>query len=224
VVLPHLSKHNATEDRAAFSRSLDWGLKLAFVVGLPATLGLVLLSQPMISTLFQYNEFGAGDVQMAGKSLMAFAVGLLAFILIKVLVPGFTSREDTQTPVRFGVYSVICNVILNIALIFPLAHAGVALATSLSAYLNAGLLLLTLIQRKIYRPQPQWWLFVVRVVLASGVMSAFLLYVVDAQLWLNWSASQRGLHLAALICTAMLIYSLCLLMLGIRVRHLSEHT
>ncbi len=223
VVLPHLSNHHATEDQAAFSRSLDWGLKLAWLVGLPATLGLVLLSQPMISTLFQYNEFGADDVQMAGKSLMAFAAGLLAFMLIKVLVPGFTSREDTQTPVRFGVYSVICNVILNIAFIIPLAHAGVALATSLSAYLNAALLLLTLIKRKIYRPNHNWWLFILRIVLASGMMSMFLLYAVDAPTWLNWSASQRGMHLAGLIGAAMLIYAFCLVLLGIRVHHITEH-
>src|SRR5690606_26745960 len=131
----------------------------------------------------------------AGKSLMAFALGLLAFILIKVLVPGFTSRLDTKTPVRFGLYSILSNVLLNLVLVFPLAHAGVALATTLSAYLNAGLLLATLLKQKVYQPGSGWGLFILRVVLACSCMALFLLYFVDAQNWLGWDVSQRSSQL-----------------------------
>lgn len=223
VILPNLSNNHAAEDTAAFSSALDWGLKLVLVVGLPATLGLVLLAKPLLSTLFQYNEFSADDVEMAGRSLMAFASGLLAFITIKILVPGFTSRQDVQTPVRFGIYSIICNVLLNFAFVLPLAHAGVALATTLSAYLNAGLLLITLRKRRIYQPGIHWRLFILRIVLACTLMSVFLTYFADGSAWLVWGSLQRGLHLAAMIGLAVIIYLLALLFSGFRVRHLTEH-
>lgn len=222
VILPSLSDHHIADDAAAFSRALDWGLKLVVVIGLPATLGLMLLAEPIVSTLFQYNEFGADDVLMAGRSLTAFALGLLAFVAIKVLVSGFTARHDTQTPVRFGVYSVICNIVLNLVLVFPLTHAGVALATSLAAYLNAGLLLWALLKQRIYQPAALWGWFLGRVLLAGLAMSAGLFYFVDASLWLGWGASRRGLGLIVAIMLAMCVYSVCLWLLGIRFRHLSE--
>lgn len=223
VILPSLAKNHAAEDTEAFSKSLDWGLKLVLLIGMPATLGLMLLSKPLLATLFQYNEFGANDVAMAGKSLMAFSLGLLAFVLIKVLVPGFTSRMDTQTPVRFGMYAIVCNMVLSIALVFPLAHAGIALATSLAAYLNAGLLLMSLLKQQVYQPGKGWWWFTLRVVFASGVMSVFLTHYVDQQLWFGWSVSQRGLHLSAMIGLAMLIYVISLVISGLRVRHMQAH-
>ena len=223
VILPSLSKSHAVEDREAFSKSLDWGLKIVLLIGLPATLGLVLLAQPLLSTLFQYNEFGADDVVMASKSLMAFALGLLAFILIKVLVPGFTSRLDAKTPVRFGLYAIVSNVLLNLILVGPLAHAGVALATTLSAYLNAGLLLVTLLKKRIYLPGQHWWLFMLRVVFACMLMTGFLLYFVDGRAWAVWDVSQRGLQLAIVVILAMLVYLLGLAVVGIRLRHLHAH-
>ena len=221
-ILPSLAKTHAADDVQAFSKALDWGLKLVLLIGLPATLGLAFLSEPLLSTLFQYNEFGAEDVRMTSKSLTAFSLGLLAFILIKVLAPGFTARHDTQTPVHFGMYSVVCNLMLNVVLVAPLAHAGPALATTLSAYLNAGLLLLTLLKRKTYRPCRAWPGFIFRTLLATASMSGFLYYFVDAASWLSWRGTQRSLHLALEIGTAILIYSLVLLLLGFRPRQLSE--
>ena len=220
VILPSLAKNHAVEDAEAFSKSLDWGLKLVLLLGMPATFGLVLLSKPLLATLFQYNEFGVNDVAMAGKSLMAFALGLLAFVMIKVLVPGFTSRMDTQTPVRFGMYTILCNVVLSVALVFPLAHAGIALATSLAAYLNAGLLLISLLKQQVYRPGKGWWSFMLRVVFACVMMALFLTFFVNQQLWFDWSVSQRGSHLTAVIGFAMLIYVISLAVSGVRVRHL----
>lgn len=220
VILPRLSENHVADDAQAFSKALDWGLKLVLLIGLPATLGLTLLAEPLLSTLFQYNEFGSDDVRMAGKSLMAYSLGLLAFMLIKVLVPGFTSRQDTQTPVRFGIHSIVANMVLNLLLVLPLAHAGIALATTLSAYLNALLLLFTLLKNKIYQPGRQWPLYIARIVAANAIMSTFLYYFVDIKLWLDWSASQRGLNLAVTIGAAMLIYTSSLLLLGVRPRHI----
>ncbi len=221
VILPHLAENHAANDVEAFSKSLDWGLKLVLLVGLPATLGLTFLSEPLLSTLFQYNEFGVNDVLMASKSLMVFSLGLLAFILIKVLVPGFTSRQDTATPVRFGMYSMLANVVLNAVLILPLAHAGPALATTLSAYLNAALLLWALLKHKVYQPCQKWWQFIGQVGLASMLMSGFLYYFVDSDLWLYWKASQRSLALLLVIGLALLIYLFALWLLGVRPKHLA---
>lgn len=222
VILPNLSKSHAEQDNAAFSKSLDWGLKLVLLIGLPATLGLVLLAQPLLATLFQYNEFGADDVVMTSRSLMAFALGLLAFILIKVLVPGFTARQDAKTPVRFGMYSIISNVLLNSILVWPLAHAGVALATTLSAYLNAGLLLIALLKQKIYQPGKGWWPFIVRVIFGCLLMVGFLIYVADGQAWFDWGVRQRSWHLVLEVVAAMLVYTVGLGVAGIRLRHLHE--
>ncbi|MCQ8102759.1 murein biosynthesis integral membrane protein MurJ [Methylomonas sp. SURF-2] len=224
VILPSLSNSHAEQDSFAFSRSLDWGLKLVMLIGLPATLGLVLLARPLLATLFQYNEFGADDVAMTSSSLMAFALGLLAFILIKVLVPGFTARQDAKTPVRFGLYSIVGNVLLNLVLVWPLAHAGVALATTLSAYLNAGLLLMALLKQKIYRPGRGWLLFMGRVIFGCLLMVGFLIRAAEGQTWLDWGVSQRSGHLLFEVMAAMLVYAAGLVLVGMRPRHLHEHS
>ena len=137
VILPRLSRRQAEAAPEAFSHTLDWGLRMTVIFGVPAAVGLMVLAGPMIATLFQSDVFDANDVAMAERSLMAYAFGLQAFILIKVLAPGFYARQDTRTPVRIGVIAMAVNMLLNLALIFPLQHAGLALATSLSAYLNA---------------------------------------------------------------------------------------
>ena len=223
VILPSLASNHAAADTVNFSKSLDWGLKLVLLIGLPATLGLTQMSEPLLSTFFQYNEFDAHDVQMTAKSLMAFASGLLAFILIKVLVPGFTSRQDTKTPARFGMYAIYSNLLLNAALFIPLAHAGPALATTLSAYLNAGLLLFTLIKEKVYQPSSQWPSFLLRVGLASAVMGGFLAYFVNTDAWLVWDATQRSLHLALVVAAAIGVYALALLAVGLRPKHILDN-
>ena len=221
VILPSLSKNHAAEDTKAFSKSLDWGLKLVVLIGVPSSLGLMLLAEPMVSTLFQYNEFTAHDVSMAGRSLMAYSVGLLGFILVKVLVPGFTSRKDMKTPVRFGIYAMVANMILNIALVFPLAHAGLALATSLGAFFNASLLLFGLLKSGVYRPSAGWRVFILRVILASSAMSALIYHFVDTSLWMDWRMLDRAFNLAMWITVAAVLYAVVLLVSGLRLRHLS---
>jgi len=221
VILPSLSKSHAAEDKAAFSNALDWGLRLVVLIGLPATIGLVMLAEPMLSTLFQYNEFGVSDVHFAGMSLKAYSAGLLGFILIKVLVPGFTSRGDMKTPVRYGMYAMLVSVGLNVVLVFPLAHAGLALATSLGAFFNAALLLVKLKKDDIYQPASGWWLFFVRVTLAAATMTAVLYYFVDPVWWNDWSSSARVINLVKWIGLGLVIYTATLLLTGLRLKHLS---
>jgi len=220
VILPSLSKNHAADDMQAFSKSLDWGLKLVILIGLPASLGLFMLAEPMVSTLFQYNEFTEHDVIMAGKSLKAYSLGLLGFILVKVLVPAFSSRKDMKTPVRFGIYAMVANMMLNIALVFPLAHAGLALATSLGAFFNASLLLAALLKTGIYQPSKGWRVFLLRIILAASAMVALIYHCVDTQQWLVWGLIDRALYLAMWIAIAGSLYGTVLLVSGLRVRHL----
>jgi putative peptidoglycan lipid II flippase len=221
VILPSLSKNHAAEDTVAFSKSLDWGLKLVVLIGAPASLGLMMLAEPMVSTLFQYNEFKIHDVAMAGRSLMAYSLGLLGFILVKVLVPGFTSRKDMKTPVRFGIYAMVANMIFNIILVFPLAHAGLALATSLGAFFNASLLLTALLKTGVYQPSKGWRVYILRIILASATMTSLLYHFVDTELWLHWGLIDRVINLALWIGIAVLLYVFVLILSGLKIRHLS---
>lgn len=219
VILPNLAKHHAAADALGFSQAMDWGLRLAVLIGMPATIGLLLLAEPMLSTLFQYKEFTVTDVYYAAMSLRAYSIGLIGYLLIKVLVPGFTARQDMQTPVRFGVYAMLVSLALNV-LAFPLAHAGLALATSLGACVNAGLLLYKLRQEKVYRQHKGWWVFLLRIIVASAAMSAVLYVGVDASWWDAWGASLRIIHLLKWIVVGMVVYALTLLATGLRLRDL----
>jgi len=152
--------------------------------------------------------------------LKAYSVGLLGFILIKVLVPGFTSRSDMKTPVRYGVYAMLVSLGLNVVLVFPLAHAGLALATSLGAFFNAALLLVKLKKDNVYQPASGWRLFFARVTLAAATMSAVLYYFVDPAWWNDWNSMERVINLVKWIAIGLMTYAATLLLTGLRLKHL----
>lgn len=221
VILPNLANNHAADDAAAFSTTLNWGLRWVLLMGMPATIGLFTLAEPMLSTLFQYNEFTINDVHKAGQSLKAYSVGLLGYLLIKILVSGFTSRHDLNTPVRYGIYAMITSLVLNVALVFPLAHAGLALATSLGALINATLLLKKLLQDCVYQPGNGWLLFLGRVALASAVMAGCLCHFVDDNWWNQWGSTDRIINLLKWISIGCIVYLLTLTLSGLRLRHLT---
>lgn len=223
VVLPHLSRKHADNDHDNYSKALDWGIRWVLLLGVPAAVGLLLLAGPLLTTLFQYGEFSISDVGMTRKSLLAFAVGVPSFMLVKVLAAAFYARQNIKTPVKYAVIALITNVTLMIILIFPLRHAGIALATSLASMLNSGLLLWGLLQRKIYLPSPGWKKFFIQIAMANSAM-ALLLYFGRGQLaqWLQWSWRSRGSHLAILIIAAIVVYFVGLYVTGIRLRKLTQ--
>ncbi|MBK8816182.1 MAG: murein biosynthesis integral membrane protein MurJ [Methylococcaceae bacterium] len=220
VILPNLAKNHVAKDPVAFSMTLDWGLRLVLLVGMPATIGLFVLAEPMLSTLFQYNEFTSDDVVKAGLSLKAYSVGLLGYLFIKILVPGYTSRLDLKTPVKFGIWAMIASLALNV-LAIPFAHAGLALATSFGAFINAVLLLAKLLRDKAYKPAKGWCLYLIRITLASSLMASFLYYFVDNSWWQDWGAMDRVINLTKWIVYGILIYLLVLGLSGLRLRHLA---
>ncbi len=217
VMLPNLSRQFSQNSTEGFSNSLEWALRWVVLIGVPAALGMGLLASPILTTLFQYGAFSAIDVRMAGLSLSAFAIGLLGFVSVKILAPGFYARQDMKTPVRIALVAMLSNVILNLILMWPLAHVGLALATSLSALLNAALLYGYLIRQGVLKHKAGWGGYLFRVLLGSAVMVVFLVWHdVPEQIWIQASITWRVTHLLELICGGGLLYFLSLWILGLR--------
>ena len=221
VVLPSLAAEHAGKDHAAFNKTLDWALRWVLLVALPAGAGLMLLGAPLLTALFQYNEFSAYDVHMAHRSLLMYALGLPAFILVKVLSAGFFSKQDTKTPVTVAVLAMLANIVLNLLLVIPLAHAGLALATSLSACLNAALLYYALRRKKGFQTSPGWLLHLGRIGLALAVMALALVYFVPApSTWLQWGLYERAVNVVSFTLAGALAYFATLWLCGLRLRNL----
>ncbi|WP_082672041.1 murein biosynthesis integral membrane protein MurJ [Thiomicrospira sp. XS5] len=217
VVLPGLSKKAANENWTGYRQDIDTALRLVLVIGLPATLGLLLLAQPLIISLFHYGAFTDEDVTMSGLSLMAYSFGLLGFILVKILAPAFYARKEMKTPVKVAVVALVVNVILNLALIGPFAHVGLAAATSASAFVNAGLLYLLLRKQDKFAPLAGWGKLWGQVLLANVALVAFLAYLSPAPVeWLAFDAWHRLAWLGALVLGAIALYGVVLWLLGVR--------
>jgi len=230
VILPSLSKQHANQSPEKFNQTLDWALKLVTLIALPAALGLLLLASPLLASLFGYGEFSAHDTRMSSLSLMAYALGLPAFIYIKVLAPGFYARQDTKTPMRIGIQAMISNMFLNLLFVIPMVmmqfegpHAGLALATSCSAYINAFMLYRGLKRQGIYQHLDGWGKLLFQALLANTLMATFLIYLspsIDS--WLAWPLFERLQYLLGFVAIAAIIYSVSLFVSGFRPRHLQH--
>jgi putative peptidoglycan lipid II flippase len=224
VILPGLSQRHAKESVAAFSSLMDWALRWAVLIGIPSAVGLFVLSGPMITTLFAYEQFGVHDIEMSRLSLMAYAIGLPGFIFVKVLAPGFFARQDTRTPVKAAIAAMLANVSLNLLFVggllwaaFEGVHAGLALATGLGAYVNSGLLLLWLKRGAVYSPHPGWLRFAFQVFSASFVMGLILWYFSgDVGTWYLYDFWQRVFWLLVWVIAGVLIFTVLMLLTGMR--------
>ena len=220
IILPALSKRHAEQSTEHFSAMLDWAIRVVLLLGVPAALALAVLAEPFLITLFHYGAMTDNDIQMAAMSLRAYAFGLVAFMLIKVLAPGFFARQDTKTPVKVGIIAMVANMVFNLLLIWPLAHAGLALATALSAFLNAGLLGYLLYRQQVLVFQPGWGRYAVQLVGGSVLMSVALMLVSpDWQVWLEFGLWQRVRWVAGLVVLGGGLYFIWLTALGLRLRH-----
>lgn len=229
VILPHLSRRHAATDDDGYSAALDWGLRLALLAGVPAGLGLLLLAEPLTAVVFQGGEFTAHDTRMAAISLSAMSIAVPAFMLSKVLSPAFYARQDTKTPMRAAIQTVLVNVGLTIAITFPLwhydvegAHGGIALATALAGIFNAWALWRALRRQGLLRLQPGWAKHLLRIAGGCAAMTAVVL-ALDA--WMgDWTAIANPWHRAGWLLVAVAAgastYALVLLLLGLRPRDL----
>ena len=207
VILPHLSRQYVSGSIESYRQGLDWALRWVILIGIPASIGLVCLAVPLLTTLLQYGAFQTHDVLMASQSLIAFALGVPAFMGIKVLASAYYARKDIQTPVRIAVVAMVTNIGLNMMLIKPLAHAGLALATSIAAYLNFGLLYVMLRRKGFYKPGLGWSRILSQCLVANGLMLAWLMIMHGSHLeWFSWHGYQRCYHLMLLIGIAVIGY------------------
>ncbi len=221
VILPSLSKKHASASKAEFSHTIDWALRWVFVIGTPASIGLIWLAEPLLLTLFQYGEFTPLDAHMASMSLMAYGLGLLPFIFIKVLATGYYARQDTKTPVKIGIIAMVTNMVLNIILMIQFAHVGLAIATSLSAILNAVMLFIGLRKLGVYMPVPGWGRFMIKLIVANAsVLILLMLLTPIVSDWLSWPARQRFSVLFGLIISSAVIYFAVLAILGVKIKTL----
>ncbi|HOL64819.1 MAG TPA: murein biosynthesis integral membrane protein MurJ [Accumulibacter sp.] len=219
ILLPSLTRYHAADNIGEYSRLLDWGLRLTFLLAAPAAVALGILAIPLITTLFHHGAFDTHDVLMTRNALVAYSVGLLGLILVKVLAPGFYARQNIRMPVKIAITTLLLTQLLNLALIGWLAHAGLALAIGLAASLNAALLYRGLRRLGIYTPQPGWWLFYGKLALALLAMGlALWLAGGEASNWLGWRTSERLWRLSLLIVFGVLVYFATLWAVGFRLR------
>lgn len=219
VVLPYLSRKHAAQSQEDFSKALDWAIRFVLIIALPAVIGIVMLAGPIVMTLFQFKggQFTDFDVLMVRRSLWGFTVGIPAFMLVKVLASGFYSRQNIKTPVKIATTAVLANIVLATILVFPLKHAGLALATSLTSSLNAALLFWTIRRDKHYQPGKGWKIFWMQLLIANTVLALFLwITTADLAVWFNWNSLTRVWHLAVLCVGAASIYLMCLWLSGMR--------
>jgi len=217
VLLPSLSKYHSEAAGAEYSKLLDWGLRLTLVLALPAAVALAVLSVPLITTLFHYGQFGERDVLMTRQALIAYAAGLLGLILVKVLAPGFYARQNIRTPVKIAMVTLVATQLMNVALIVPLKHAGLALAIGLGACLNAFLLYRKLREHAVYVPQPGWRAFFGKVLVAIGTMALVLwLSAGSASWWFAAAGLARVAALSGIVLLGAAVYFAVLWMLGFR--------
>ncbi len=226
VILPLLSRQHSG-DNTHFKATMDWGVRMVMLMGIPAMIGLIVLAQPMINVLFYGGAFKEHDVTMAGYSLTAYACGLLSFMLIKVLAPGFYARQDTKTPVRIGIKAMIANMVFNLILVLSLGYEygyiGLAGATALSATCNAFWLHQRLKQDGIFAISSQTMIFGVKAFISALAMAALVIYLMPLQAyWINEGTWLKGLELAKLIVVAAISYFAVFAVLGLRPKHLKS--
>ncbi|OOE46955.1 murein biosynthesis integral membrane protein MurJ, partial [Salinivibrio kushneri] len=223
VILPALSKKHVDQSPQQFSATMDWGVRMVLLLGIPAMAGLIVLAKPMLMVLFMRGEFGVPDVEAASLSLMAYACGLVNFMVIKVLAPGYYARQDTKTPVKYGVIAMVSNMVFNAIFAYLFSYVGLAMATALSALINAGLLYQGLHRQGIYQLSRATLGFISKLVLAVSVMIGGLYLVMPAlSQWVSMSLLSRSVTLGGLIVGGGALYLVTALLVGVRlsdIRH-----
>ncbi len=230
VILPNLSRQHVADNLEKFSATLDWAIRLVLLIAIPAAIALIILAEPILAALFYYGEvMTPRDMAMAALSLRAYSVGVVAFMMIKVLAPGYFSRQDIKTPVRIGIIALAVNMGLNIFLATPLhfylevGHVGLALATSLAAILNSILLFRGLRKSDVYVPEPGWRKFLF-MLLSANIAMCITLYGFTTYFnsWLELVWWERTGWLGMMCVTGVIVYISALFLGGFRFFHLKN--
>ena len=225
ILLPSLSRYHAQAAHGEYAQLLDWGLRITVLLAVPSAVGLAVLALPLITMLFHYGRFSAEDAWMTQQALVAYSVGLLGMILVKILAPGFYARQNVVTPVKIGILTLLATQAMNLAFVGPFKHAGLALAIGLGACLNAGLLYWILRRDRVYTPQPGWPVFLLKVAAAVGFMAVVLYTTMgEAAWWLSASWRLKVPAVLGLVAFGAIVYAGCLFALGLRPRQFSRRS
>ena len=217
ILLPSLSKYHASANHLEYSKLLDWGLRLTLLLAAPAAFALAILAVPLIATLFHHGAFTGNDVFQTRQALVAYSIGLVGLILVKVLAPGFYARQNVRTPVRIALISLVATQAMNLAFIGWLQHAGLALSIGLAACLNAALLYRGLRRHDVYHPQPGWAVFSLKLLAALVVMGGALWLASGSDAaWLAYPLAERLIRLGVLVGLGGIAYFATLWVLGFR--------
>jgi putative peptidoglycan lipid II flippase len=217
VILPSLSKNHSTDNAKEFNQTLNWALRLVCLIGIPAAIGLFMMAEPIILTVFQNGKFEIVDAHLASLSLKAYIIGLLGFMFIKVLATGFFSRQDTKTPVKIGIIAMSVNMVFNLILVFPLAHVGLALATSISAILNATMLFMALRKAKVLTLDKSWLSWLSKLLVGNILLILFIQFqMTDVIIWQQWTTFERVESITVLIIGSLLTYAVGMYLAGVR--------
>jgi len=220
ILLPSLAKANSDKDEAEYSALLDWGLRLTFLLALPAAVGMAALAEPLIATLFHYGKFSAEATARSAQPLIAYSVGLIGIILVKTLAPAFYAKQDIRTPVKIAMGVLVATQLMNLVFVPYIAVAGLALSIGLGACINAGFLYAGLRKRGVYVPKAGWGKFYVKLAVAVSLMGAAAWYAAGRLDWIAMQAQPllRGGALFAIIAGSAIVYFAALLAMGFRFR------
>ena len=211
ILLPNLSKSFSKKKTADYSELINWGLRFGILIAVPAATALAILAIPLISTLFYYGVFTKTDIVMTQYALIAYSIGLVGLILIKILAPAFYAQQNVKTPVKIALFTLFCTQFMNLIFIGYLKHAGLALAIGLGACINAGLLFYHLKKGKVFKLNPGWFMFLIKIFFAAFIMALGLFYFKGTiDLWINYSAFSRFAHLIILILFGAMVYFIIL--------------
>lgn len=225
VILPALSNRYADKSNREFASTMDWGVRMVMLLGVPAAAGLMVLAQPILMLLFMRGAYDVGDVAHSGAALLAYGSGLVSFMMVKVLAPGYYSRQDTKTPVKFGIIAMLSNMGFNAIFAYFFSYVGLAIATSLSALINAALLYIGLHRGGVYRLSRSTLLFICRVLLAALTMAVLIYYWSPAlSVWQHMTLLTRIVHLLVAVGGGLLCYSVAFIVLGGRLRQVMRPT
>ncbi len=219
VILPKLSREHAKKDNGSDCVALEWAMRMILIIAIPSTLGLIIFAKPILMTLLGYGKFTHHDVVMTQKSLSTFSLGLCAFMLVKVLGSAFYATQNIKTPVKVGAVSMLVNTVFCLLLIKPLAHAGLALASSIAGWVNALALLYLLIVRGVYQRASGWLKYLAQLLTANLLMAILLFYLKGHIPWVSLSGAYRGIYLLLSVLMALTLYFLSLYSSGLRLSH-----
>jgi putative peptidoglycan lipid II flippase len=223
VLLPSLSRRFVDGAAAEYSNLLDWGLRLIVLLAAPCAVALAVLAVPILATLFKHGEFAASDVMMTRDALIAYSVGLVGLVMVKVLAPGFYARQNIKTPVKIAIITLIATQLMNFAFIWSLRHTGLALSIGLAAWINAGLLYWKLRQHGIFTPRAGWPLFLLKALVALAAMAGVLWWSASgADYWLQSGVWDRIERLAWVIAAGTASYFGALWLMGFRIKDFSR--